>query len=151
MHYNYCIWCVHYRNSINFSEWLTSKGYKSEFEDLSVEELAEQLREFYASLRTREGKPYSQSGYVSVRAGLNIYLTSPPFNKMINLMKDRVFQSAIQVFIGYLRAQGLDVTKNKRPGDFAKMYSTGILSNENPHQPALKSIRRALFALRQAG
>lgn len=61
-------------------------------------------------------------------------------------MRDRVFQSANQVFIGCLkrlRTQGLDKTQHKTavaPGDFTKMYSSGTLSNNTP-----KSLLRKVF------
>jgi len=117
---------------------LLTKNQAPKFEDLPEKDLAALLREFYASLRTKDGKEYSQSGYVNIRAGLNRHLTSPPYNKPINLMRDRVFQAANQVFKGSLkrlRAHGLDTSQHKpaiAAGDFAKMYSSGVLNNDTP-------------------
>jgi hypothetical protein len=96
------------------------------------------LRAFYGSLRKKTGESYSKSGYINIRAAINRHLTSPPFNRTMNIMHDKEFLSCNQVFTGILRKlreTGKDLTTHKcaiPEGDMAKMYQTGTLSNENP-------------------
>ena len=99
-----------------FSEWLLAKGLPVRFEELSVEDLAKQLLQFYAEVRQRNGKPYSRSGLINIRASIQRYLASPPFNKTFNIMKDREFSAANQVIQGtikVMREAGLDTTQHK--------------------------------------
>ena len=44
-----------------FSEYLQEKGMNVSFEQLPVQELPGTLREFYASIITRDGKHYSET------------------------------------------------------------------------------------------
>ena len=90
-------------------EWLTWKKKDVNFEHYEDNILAQTLREFFASVRTKNGKIYSRSSMINLRAGLNRYLRSPPHNRIINLMQNEVFQNATQVFKGKLR-------KNKQEG-----------------------------------
>ena len=75
---------------------------------------------------------------MNIRAGLNRHLTSPPFNRALNLMHDREFQGSNQVFYGNirtLRQAGLDRSRHKdavTENDMRKMYSSGVLSIDNP-------------------
>jgi hypothetical protein len=127
-------------------DYLHETGQPTNFEQFDIELLAKTLRSFYGSIRTKSGEQYSKSAYVNIRAGLNRYLTSPPNNQQINLMRDKVFMQANQVFCGVLRkmrVDGLDTTKHKAaiaPGDMEKLYKSGILSNDTP-----KSIQRKVY------
>lgn len=109
-----------------------------QFELLPSESLAEQLRRFYGHLASKCGDEYSKSSLVNIRAGLNRHLTSPPWNLQINLMHDRVYQGANQVFSGLIRdyrRRGLDVSCKKSAvtaADVELLYSSGTLSNKSP-------------------
>ena len=85
-----------------FLEYLHERGEDSEFEKLSLPELACVLREFYASLCTKEGKHYSKSAYVNIRSALNRYLNS-------KLMRNKCIMNA-SIFRGMqngcIKAQG---------------------------------------------
>ena len=122
-----------------FSEYLREIDEPDNFEYYDVPKLADVLRKFYGSVRNKSGDLYSRSGYVSLRAAINRYLTSPPYNKTINIMKDREFMAANQVFTGVLRKMredGKDTTKHKSAiseGDFRKMYDSGVLSDATPN------------------
>ena len=65
-----------------------------EFETLSSEELADLLRQFYASVRTAYGKEYSRSAYTGFRAAIQRHLVEPPFNRKLNIIQDREFITA---------------------------------------------------------
>jgi len=100
--------------------------------------IASNLRRFYGSLKSKAGKEYSKSAYVSIRSGINRHLTSPPHNRQINIMHDRDFMSANHVFAGVLREfklEGKDQTEHKSsilPGDMQKMYATQVLGSSTP-------------------
>ena len=108
------------------------------FESLETEILGDQVRRFYGHLASKSGKEYSKSSLVNIRAGLNRHLSSPPWNRQINLMKDRTFQAANQVFCGLMRdyrARGKDVSQHKAAltnADVERLYSSGTLSDKNP-------------------
>ena len=116
------------------SEYLNERGQDTSFEELPIPQLAGLLTEFYMSLRTKDGKRYSKSAYVNIHSALNRYLNAPPFNKEINLMRNKCFLNANQIFSGVLkqlRESGLDVSKHKSAiceGDMKKMYSSGFLA-----------------------
>ena len=120
------------------SEFLAVKGECTDFEGFPEEKLCCLLREFYGSLRNKDGDHYSKSSYVNIRASLNRHITSPPFNRQINLMRDRCFMTANHVFNGLLRTMkeaGKDRTTHKtaiREGDMERLYTTGVLSDLTP-------------------
>ena len=80
------------------SEFLSEKGKDTSFEELPVDQLSSTLREFYGSLRTKDGTFYSRSAYVNIRSGLNRHLNSRLFHRQLNLMRDLSFLNANQVF-----------------------------------------------------
>lgn len=91
---------------------------KTNFESLDAAQLEDLLGLFYASLQTKKGKDYSKSALVGLRAGINRYLTSPPHQKQMNLMKDREFMKSNQVLTGLIkqmRREGKDTSENKEP------------------------------------
>jgi hypothetical protein len=122
---------------------LLSKNKDCNFENFSTEELAANLRQFYANVRPKprageENPEYSKSAFRNMRAGLNRYLVSPPFNRQLNIMSDREFQSANQCYDGKLKTlkkEGKDKIQHKPaidPADIKKFYASGTLSNNNP-------------------
>ena len=91
------------------SDFLVSSGRNAEFERHSDEELADNLRHFYAGVRQKpknaegQGKDYSRSAYRNMRSGLQRYLVSPPINRRIDLRTDNVFRGANQVYEGRIK------------------------------------------------
>lgn len=120
------------------SEYLQENRLPENFEEYPPEKLSATLRTFYGSLRNKQGDVYSKSAYINIRAAINRYLTSPPYNKTINIMHDRQFMAANHVFMGilrHLRESGKDVTHHKSaitPGDMQKLYDSGLVSNDSP-------------------
>jgi hypothetical protein len=129
-----------------FSDWLQERHNSTAFEDLPPETLNTLLRQFYAEVQTKDGKKYSRSAYVNIRNGINRHLNSPPFLRKINIIQDRDYAPANQVFTAVLkelRRQGLDTTKHKaviEHNDIEKMYKSGTLSNTNP-----RALQRKVF------
>jgi len=114
------------------------------FEEDSPEELNAKLRVFYGELRSGKGDHYSKSSLVNIRAGLNRHMTSPPFNRALNIMHDREFQGSNQVFYGTMRAlrqAGLDRSEHHAAiteEDMCKMYTSGVLGTDDPVSLQLK-------------
>lgn len=112
-----------------FSDWLLFKRKDPNFEHLEDNLLAQLLRTFFAEVRKRNGKPYSKSGMINLRAGLNRYLQSPPYSRIVNLMHNDAFQNANSVFIGVLRhnkQQGFDTSRRRTAitrSDLDKLYN----------------------------
>ena len=78
----------------------------------------------YGSVLSKKNQEYSKSGFINLRAGLNRYLRQPPFKRTLDLMNDREFTQANQVFSGRIRdnkEKGLDVSQPKEPIDKADM------------------------------
>ena len=125
---------------------MMTQGKDADFEMMPVADLDQLLRKFYGDVRTKSAETYSKAAYVNLRAGINRHITSPPFNRPINIMRDRDFQMANNVFMGMLkriRAEGKDTSAHKSPvssDDMKKMYSSGILSSDSP-----KALQRKVF------
>lgn len=94
-------------------DWLSQKKKSMNFEELSSDDLAKELRCFNADARTENGNQYSKSALVSIRAGINRHLTIPPYSCTINIMKDKEFMSSNHVLIGIIKSlkrEGADKT-----------------------------------------
>ena len=128
------------------TSWLKASGQQTAFETFHNDELASALRTFYGSLRKQDGSHYSRSSYINIRAAINRHLQSPLHSWQINIAQDRTFISANNVVIGLLKdlkAWGMDQTTHKAAisaADMQKMYSSGVLSDDNP-----KSLQRKVF------
>ena len=112
------------------------KARPLDFESLDEPELAQMLRQFYAEVRTKSGNPYSTSGMRNIRASIQRHLTSPPYNRAINIITDRNFQVSNTIFkaqVRTLRVEGKDITKHKpviEKEDMTKITSN--LKTDNP-------------------
>ena len=124
-----------------YSDWLVERDESLAFEHLSAEDLASMLRRFYGEVNPQANSKsgtYSRSSLIGIRAGLNHYLQSPPFNRTINIVIDREFIVANKILTGRIqlnRSEGLDVSKHKTAissGDIQKMYESGVLGFDNP-------------------
>jgi integrase len=126
---------IYYIFLLFIADWLKSTGADPSFEYLEKTDLADVLRKFYYAARSKDGQRYSKSAYKNIRAGLQRHLTSPPYKREMNLMQDKDFQAANQVYNGYmvaLREEGKDISTNKEallPGDIEKLYSKVFADN----------------------
>ena len=104
------------------------------FETLPDEQLAELLREFFPSARSKHGKRYSNSGLINLQSGINRHLQLSLHNRIINIMHNDQFQNANTTFKGYLREHkemGLDVSEPKKAiakHDLEKMFDEYFIS-----------------------
>ncbi|VDI81502.1 Hypothetical predicted protein [Mytilus galloprovincialis] len=75
---------------------------------------------------------------VGIRAAISRHLTSPPYNRNVNLMKDNAFMTSNHVITGMiktLKRAGKDVTVHKKPvaeGDIQRLYSSGVFNTDSP-------------------
>ena len=86
--------------------------------------LAQHLQTFYAEVRTKEGKPYSTSGLVNIRSGLQRYLQSAPYFRKINIASDPCFRDANTVFKNVLEISKESLANPRPPidaADFVKL------------------------------
>ena len=111
---------------------------EEEFEKLEVVELDDRLRRFYAEVQTRDGQVYSKAALAGMRAAINRHLTSNPWNRKINIIRDKEFQRSNNMFVGLIKRMkrdGNDKTRHHEPIsdiDLQKLESTGVLSINNP-------------------
>ena len=120
-------------------------------------ELAQLLSNFYASAETDTNETYSKSAYVSIRAGINRYLTMPPYKRMINIMHDDEFKEANTVFKGKLRMNKAEKkdesthhTKITRK-DLKKMYNWVCQDLKDPQMLQYKVYLDLAFFLARRG
>ena len=102
------------------SDWMKENQIPINFELLEAEKMADLLRKLYGTVLTKKGTPYSKSGMINLRAGLNRHLQNPPFNRTIDIMNDPQFLPANKVFTGRMRdnkEKGLDVSKPRQSID----------------------------------
>ena len=125
---------------LHFPDWLSATGRSPAFDVLEVEELASLLRSFYGSVRQKKsGEYYSKAAMVGLRSAIHRHVTSPPYSRQVNILQDREFQQANNLFKGVLkklREEGKDVSKHHdpiEPEDVARLkdYFAAGLNNPN--------------------
>lgn len=125
-------------NEYFIPDWLADRGLSPNFEALSEEHLASQLKIFYAEVRRRNGELYSRQSMLSLRSAVYRHLIMPPHNKTFNILKDPLFTAANNVFIGSLKKMkkdGMDKSSHYPAigtADLKKMYDSNVLSNHDP-------------------
>ena len=83
---------------------------------MSIQELDENLRQFYAEARNRNGENYSRATLLSLRNGIERFLNTPPNNRGISFNKDSRFVLSNQMLdakIKQLKKDGLQNTTHK--------------------------------------
>ena len=108
------------------------------FEQEDLAQLNTMLKRFYAEARDQKGEKYSYNTMKSLRAGINRHLQQPPYNRSMDICKDKDFKSANQVYDGYLKLdkiEGKDVTKHKTmitDADWSKLQNSELLNISSP-------------------
>ena len=121
-----------------FSDWLRESNIEVSYATVQPTELAEKVKTFYAEVRNKKKEKYNHNTMKSLRAGINRHIQSPPFNRSIDIVKDKEFKSANQVLEGYIKASkqdGKDTTKHKEAmsdSDWKKLQNSPSLSTTNP-------------------
>ncbi|XP_072018850.1 uncharacterized protein [Amphiura filiformis] len=129
-----------------FKDWCKESNLPQDFEKLPVAELATLLRKFYGEVRKTNGDPYSKSSLCNIRSGIQRHISSPPFQRTINIMHNEEFSNANNVFDGSLKKmkrEGHDITKSHAAiseEDLDKLFAGDTLSTKNP-----VSLQRLVF------
>ena len=105
---------------------------------MSIQELDENLRQFYAEARNRNGENYSRATLLSLRNGIERFLNTPPNNRGISFNKDSRFVLSNQMLdakIKQLKKDGLQNNTHKpaiEQEDLEKLKNGEILSLTQP-------------------
>ena len=81
-----------------FEEWQTQRAISFDWKTVSSKELNDILRKFYAEVKTKQGRTLSPSALTGIRAAVHRFITSPPNNRAINILKDSDFIPANNMF-----------------------------------------------------
>ena len=105
---------------------------------MSIQELDENLRQFYAEARNCNGENYSRATLLSLRNGIERFLNTPPNNRGISFNKDSRFVLSNQMLdakIKQLKKDGLQNPTHKpaiEQEDLEKLKNGEILSLTQP-------------------
>ena len=86
-----------------FSEWLSARSISPDFENLNHTELNTALSQFYVEARREDGGIYSKSSLNAIRAGLQRYLQSAPWNWKTAIINNAVFATSSEVLVGVFK------------------------------------------------
>ncbi len=120
------------------TDWCKARGLTEDFEVLPAPELAANLRQFYAEARKQDGQTYSKNALCGLRSSIQRHLTSPPYNRIINIMNDSEFKRANNMLIAVLKSQKtkqMDKTKHHdviEEEDLKKLMQSGVLNTNTP-------------------
>jgi hypothetical protein len=114
------------RYAERFKAFLREHGLCDKIDSLVPQTLGKFLRYFYHSLLGKNGEFLAPASLGCVRAGIHRYLTSPPYNRPIDIIGDAQFQSANKMLkvLGALYLKHGGVTKSFpaiEPGDKDKI------------------------------
>ena len=105
---------------------------------MSIAELDENLRQFYAEARNKEGENYSRATLMSLRNGIERFLNTPPNNLGISLTNNPQFvlsNKMLDAKIKQLKKDGLQNTTHKPAielEDLEKLKNGDIFSLTQP-------------------
>ena len=77
-----------------FEEWKAKRTVSFDWKTVPSKELNDILRKFYAEVKTKKGRTLSPSALTGIRAAVHRFITSPPNNRAINILKDSDFIQA---------------------------------------------------------
>ena len=107
-------------------------------ESLGNELPAERLTKYYQELKQNDGKEYSPSAHIAIRAGINRYLTSETVGKTFSIISDPVFKTAnrsLNAKLKKIKEGGMSKVKHHSsipPEDIQKCYVSGIFNDDTP-------------------
>lgn len=120
--------------------WLSSRGEDQGFEYFDNEKLNRLLEIFYAEAKSKEGKTYSKSTLISIRAGINRHIRNPPFKRNVFIMNSPEFTTSNRMLfavIKNLKENGLDFTTHFPPiskADLEILQDSSSFNLTNPKQ-----------------
>lgn len=121
-----------------FKEFLSSHNYPNDIEHMPISYLAQYLRFYYFSLRTKDGAFYSPNSLIGIRAAIQRYLNGPTIDRQVNIMNDREFNRAnatLKAMVGKFLKSG-QTTKQSfkaiQSEDMRKLFS--YFDASTPHK-----------------
>ena len=117
-----------------FSDWLSRRDKCIDFHTVSAEDLNEILRKFYAEVKlSSKGGSMSPSTLTCIRAAIHRHITAAPFYRCLNIIKDREFSPANNMFIARCKLffkSGNKKPEHKKSIDKADMKKIGEYFNK---------------------
>ena len=120
------------------TEWSKQKEITINFAEITLSELDQRLRQFYAEARSQDGGNYSRATLLALRNGIERYLNSLPNNRGISLVRDSQFvlsNKMLDAKIKQLKKDGMQNTTHKPANeleDLEKLKNSDILSLTHP-------------------
>ena len=108
-------------------------------EELTVEQLDETLKKFYAEVRNKNGEEYSKNTLLGLRSGLERFLNGPPHNRGIQISKNPAFKNSnmmLEAKLKYLKQVGQHSVQHKpaiEPEDLRKLKTSRAISPSTPN------------------
>ncbi|KAL9950919.1 hypothetical protein ACROYT_G043491 [Oculina patagonica] len=121
-----------------FNQWRDKRQIEVDLHSVSATEFSGILRKFYAEVKTNKKKDLTPSALTGIRAAIHRTITSQPFSRPINILKDREFLQANKMFEAVCKSyykRGNPKPKHKSPieaGDMEKLKS--YFSTECPEK-----------------
>ena len=100
--------------------------------------MASILRQFYGEVRKQDGTEYSKNALQGIRSAIHRHITSAPWHRNFNILKDSEFKAGNNVLLGSLKVNkrgGKNKTKSFSaisPEDMRKLMESGVLSTGSP-------------------
>ena len=119
-------------------DYMLEKDLNPEFEKSTNKELNNVLVYFYVNARKMNGGKYKVTSLENFRHSLNRYLQAPPFNRIIDVIKDAEFRDANQSYrsaIEELKVEGkgtIDHHPEINEQDLKTLYQSIHLSPSTP-------------------
>ena len=121
-------------------EWSKQKQLGITLAEMSIQELDENLRQFYAKARNRNGENYSCATLLSLRNGIKRFLNMPPNDRGISFNKDPRLLLSNQMLdakIKQLKKDGLQNTTHKPAIEQEDLESSKTVKFFNLPSPCL--------------
>lgn len=81
-----------------FLEWCEKRNVSCDLHTIEPKDFNGILRRFYGEVKTQAKAPLTPSAMVGLRAAIHRYITSAPFSRGMNILKDAEFMSANKMF-----------------------------------------------------
>ena len=110
-----------------FEEWIRKRGMSCDLHTVPAIELNGVLRKFYGEVRSIKKQPLTPSAMTGIRAALQRAITSPPYNRNINIIGDKEFTLANKMFLAKCKLYVQSGNKKPQhkpsigPGDMQKL------------------------------
>lgn len=122
-----------------FNQWMERRGRQCDWANVNAGELNEILRKYYAEVKhAKPGSSLTPSSLTGLRAAIHRHVTSAPYSRPLNIIKDKEFTSANAMFTA--RCKLYMKQGNKKPqhkpcigdGDMAKLGTYFTQWNAHP-------------------